>query len=384
MFTTYILKLTGYCNLDCGYCYMFRGADRTFEQKPREMALETAGAALSAIAREARRTDSGRVSVILHGGEPTLWPDASFEGLFDAVSALRREGLHIECGIQTNLLKPLTEQRLALFRRHGLMLGVSLDGPKSINDVNRPDFAGHGSYDRVIGAVRDLFARGYDDLFGGFLSVVQPEIPPPAFLDWILSLPATRVNLLWPLHYTAGRGPWGEGEEAAYAVQPRYGAWLAELFELWLDLDRPDISIPLFERAVQFRIAPSRIFDDVGALSFSSLVINTDGAVELADYFRTACDGATHTPYSILTDTLEAVSADPRIAALREAADEAPEPCRDCRHMLICQGGTLSGRIDPMGGIAAEPSVLCHDHMRFFDTVAQRIDPLLTPERELA
>ena len=382
MFQTYILKLTGFCNLDCTYCYMFNSADRSFERKPRDMAPETAIAALRAIAREARRAGTAQVAIVLHGGEPTLWPLASFTAFFDELARLRAEGLSLDCGLQTNLLKLPRPDLLDQFRQHGVSLGVSLDGPREVNDAARVDFAGRGSYRRILRNVTELIGRGYGDLIGGFLCVADPRTPPAEFLDWVIGLPITRVDLLWPLHFNADHPPWSEGggadgAEAGYRRHPAYGDWLAELFEAWWRLDRPEVEIRLFQNAVQHHVAPLGVNDDMGALSFSSLVINTDGAVELADYFRTSADGVNDTGYSVLTDALEAVAADGRIAAMRTAADAPPVRCRTCPHIAICQGGTLSGRLDGTGRILPQPSVMCHDHMRFFDVVARRVQAAL-------
>jgi uncharacterized protein len=377
MFRTYILKLTGYCNLDCTYCYMFRGADVTFQRKPKEMSADTATKALRAIARECRRTGLTSCNIVLHGGEPTLWPIEGFQAFFDELERVRSGGLEVVCSVQTNLLRRPGAMLLELLRKHGATLGVSLDGPRKVNDAARVDFSGRGSYDRILRNVRSLINDGWGDLLAGFLSVTSPEVSPQDYLDWVQSLPVTRISLLWPLHYNADNPPWADVGEEAYAASPRYGAWLSELFELWLALDRAEIHIPLFERTVQARMGLIRLFDPLGALSFQSLVIDTDGAIELADYFRTSADGVIDTGYSVHADELAAVAADPRITAMREAADNAPLRCRGCEHMPVCQGGTLSGRLDREGRILAEPSVLCHDHFHFFETVARRVDPLL-------
>src|SRR5204863_5478164 len=36
------------------------------------------------------------------------------------------------------------------FKKHNVQLGVSIDGPKSIHDANRVDWAGNGTFDRVL------------------------------------------------------------------------------------------------------------------------------------------------------------------------------------------------------------------------------------------
>jgi uncharacterized protein len=372
LFRNFILKLTGFCNLNCTYCYMFNSADRAFERKPQYMAPETARAALTEIAAHVRANGSRTASIVLHGGEPTLWPLASFRALFDDIAALRDEGLTLNVTLQTNLWQMPRPGLLALLREHRVLLGISLDGPERQNDAFRVDFRGKGSYGKILRNLHRLLDAGYGDVVGGFLCVMQPTIPPLEFLDWIAGLPATRIDLIWPLHYNQQTPPWND--EAAYALEPRYGTWLAELFEYWWTLDRTDLLIRIFQDAIEARLGGLRATDILGARCFDALVINTDGGIEMSDYFRTSRDGATETGYGVPGDTLDKVAADPRLNAMRAAAERLPQRCTACAHKRHCGGGTLAGRLDADGAVTAEPSVLCHDHLYFFDSVARVVD----------
>ncbi|MGY4398168.1 uncharacterized protein ACVWZA_003372 [Sphingomonas sp. UYAg733] len=371
MFNSYIIKLTGYCNLDCSYCYMFNSADRTYSRKPSAMTIETAIATLDMIAADGARTGRTRFEVTLHGGEPTLWPVANFERLFEHIRALRTNGLEIDLGLQSNLFKLPSPRLIELFEAMEMKIGVSLDGPRAANDSARVDFAGRGSYDRVMGNVRALIDRGHGDLIGGFLCVMQPDIPPNDFLDWIAGLPVTRVNLLWPLELNHGNLPWQD--QAAYAADPRYGTWLAELFDAWLRLDRADVHIDRFQGTMRAILGGLVSSDDHAAWSLRSLVINTDGAIELSDYFRPSSDGAAETGFSVHQHGPEAVAAWPTFVAHKAAAERQPDQCRTCEHWQHCGGGTLAGRFDATGRITDQPSVLCHDHRHFFDRVSARL-----------
>lgn len=371
MFTSFILKLTGYCNLNCSYCYMFNSRDRTFTRKPRAMTAETARAALARIAEHARAHAIPRVAIALHGGEPTLWPVHAFRALFADVAALRAEGLEIELALQTNMFKPPRSELLDLFGQGGVGLGISLDGPKTVNDGGRVDFAGRGSHDRILRNVRALIAAGHAELIGGFLCVMRPDLPPEDFLDWLDSLPIRRATLLWPLERNQAHPPWID--ERSYAREPRYGSWLAALFEAWLARDRLDLEIRFFNDTMQALLGGPPPSDDIGPWAFHSLVINTDGAIELSDYLRTSADGATETGFDVARDPFDRVADSLDFRARHAAARAQPRRCANCAHWRACGGGTLSGRLDASGAITAEPSVLCHDHRHFYDAVAARL-----------
>ncbi|MBI3678065.1 MAG: radical SAM protein [Proteobacteria bacterium] len=374
MFGVFIVKLTGFCNLNCSYCYMFNSADRSFERKPKYLDRDVALAALRRIGSHVGRGPTKKASIVLHGGEPTLWPLESFQAFFDEIERLRDGGIACDVSMQTNMWQRPSRALMELCRRHRVGLGISLDGPLEINDLYRQDFAGHGSYRKIIANVQALLDEGYGDVIGGFLCVMQPAIAPAAFVQWVAGLPMSRVDLLWPLQFNKVHTPWAAGGEAPYTRDPKYGKWAEEVFEAWWSLDRPDIHIRMFNDAIEARLGGGRSTDMMGALAFHSLVINTDGDIEMSDYFRTSIDGGCATGYSVLRDDLEAVARDSRFAAMKRAAETAPRRCRSCKHLGICGGGTLAGRLDAAGNVTAEPSVLCADHMRLFDTIARRVD----------
>ena len=112
------------------------------------------------------------------------------------------------------------------------------------------------------------------------------------------------------------------------------------------------------------------------------MVVNTDGELELPDYFRTSRDGGSRTGLSVTADASAAYVADARGHRLREAAGALPAGCRCCAHRDGCGGGALSGRLDAAGEVTAAPSVLCHDHLRLFDAIAERVDAALQRGRQ--
>lgn len=371
MFTSFILKLTGYCNLNCSYCYMFNSADQGFARKPTSMMPETAEAAVAAIGTHARRHGIDAVAIALHGGEPTLWPLEHFLRLFDAIAALRASGIAVDLAMQTNMFKLPSTQLLDALAAAGGKLGISLDGPAQFNDAARVDFADHGSHDRIVSNVRQLIADGHGDLIGGFLSVMQPDIAPDEYLEWLAALPVTRATLLWPLEPNQITPPWQD--QQLYAVSPRYGTWLTEVFDCWVERDSLDLQIRFFDETMQSLLGGPPQRDDIGPWAFHSAVINTDGAIELTDYLRTAADGAGETGFNVVQHTLDDVADSLDFRARKLAAEQQPVRCGRCPYWQACRGGTLSGRLDGQGRITDQPSVLCHDHLHFYGHVAARL-----------
>ena len=377
MFRSAIVKLTAVCDIDCSYCYMFNQADRTFERMPARMALPTALRLLDRICDYHPRGEPEPFSIVLHGGEPMLWPDASFAELLSQVAMRREQGWNLDVAIQTNLVQPIAPQLLALFREHRVSLGVSLDGPRELNDAVRVDKRGRGTYERVMANVEHMLADGDGGLIGGFLAVANPSLPPAEFLAWVCSLPVPRVDVLWPIEFNWRHPPWPLGASRAYAAAPRYGTWYAELFRAWWALDDPGVTIRLFNNLLHVALGGQGHIDALVNDSYNMFVVNTDGSYEYPDYLRVAGDGSACTPFHISTDGIAALAADPLFARLLKLRDELPAKCAGCRRRLICGGGFLPGRSDAKDGIAQRESVLCADQMHFFDAAFGLIESSL-------
>lgn len=115
-----VLWLTTVCNLQCAYCY--RG-----DQPPRTMPLEVARSAL-----ELASASGLPFHVQMAGGEPTLEP-----ALIDAVARMvRQAGWPATLAVQTNGTL-IDRSLIECCRRHGIRVGLSLDGPPAVQETIR-------------------------------------------------------------------------------------------------------------------------------------------------------------------------------------------------------------------------------------------------------
>lgn len=367
-FRAAILKLTAVCNLDCDYCYMFNLADRTYARVPKQMPLETALEALDRLVAHARKHDLDQLDLTLHGGEPTLWPLDRLAALLQAVRAV--PDVRFTVGLQSNGLKPFSTALLELLRTHRCALGVSVDGPQAVHDAHRVTRAGDGSYTRIMANVEDLLSRGYGDVFGGFLAVMDPDTDPHAFWDWILTLPVPRLDVLWPIGHHHDALPFEDA--GAYALSPRYGAWLAALFDRWFAHDDPGVQLRGFWDLLGVLMGGQDHFDGLVNNELSQVVVNTDGSLEAPDYLRAAFDGACATGLDIRRHSLDEAARHPVFARLLALGEHRPAACEACPLAGTCGGGFVAGRNDRQGLRLDQPSALCLDHYHFYAHVQNR------------
>lgn len=373
MFRSAIVKLTAVCNIDCSYCYMFNQLDKTFARVPPRMPPDVARCLLDRICAYYPLSEEQPFSIVLHGGEPLLWPEDQLIEWLAQVERRRSQGWRLDVAIQTNLVRPLSSRLIDALHRHRVSLGVSLDGPRALNDSARVDRLGRGTYDRVMNNVNSLVASGDGALIGGFLSVANPLMSPEEYLDWVKQLPITRVDVLWPIEFNWRHPPWGVFSRKQYEQNPKYGNWFVRLFNAWWALDDPSVVIRLFDNILRLVLGDVTHVDTLVNDSYNMFVVNTDGGYEYPDYLRNAADGSARTSFSVEHHAIDALHSDPVFVRLLQLKNECPDKCTRCRHHALCGGGFLPGRSDPESYISSRESVLCADQMCFFDSVRQTI-----------
>jgi len=104
----------------------------------------------------ALRRSGKRAHVVFFGGEPALRLGLVSEAATYARAEARRIGKTVTFEISTNGTL-IGEDFLALVRRFGLLVAVSLDGPKEVHDVHRKAADGRGSFDLIDGNLDPLF-----------------------------------------------------------------------------------------------------------------------------------------------------------------------------------------------------------------------------------
>jgi uncharacterized protein len=142
------LNLAQACNMSCSYCYADEGR---FGGKPRLMGREVA---LGAIDRLVNGNDRGRISVGFIGGEPLLNRDLLHYAAQYAAERASRKGLALSLGITTNGTL-LEKSDIALFRKLGFAVTVSIDGGQATNDAARHSRSG-SAYQQLLDRVGEL------------------------------------------------------------------------------------------------------------------------------------------------------------------------------------------------------------------------------------
>ena len=144
------LLLTSECNLRCKYCYASAG-----DVPIVRMTLESAKRGIDYVLANALRIGSNWIGVHYHGGgEPTLNHEVLIASREYAAILAQEHQLQVYSTVTTNGVIPPGIRHWIISNLHAA--SVSLDGPPSINDLNRPNRSGAGSGNKVLETLKEF------------------------------------------------------------------------------------------------------------------------------------------------------------------------------------------------------------------------------------
>lgn len=172
-----VVQPTPFCNINCSYCYLPQRSVTTV------MEQSTIANLFKKVFASGWTRDG--LTVIWHAGEPLVVPISFYEKAFEAIETLRPSSLQLRHSIQTNgmLISPAWCE---LFKKWGVGIGVSIDGPKHLHDAHRVTRTGRGTFDQTIAGLRVLQKEGVPF---HVISVLSQEgiKAPQQMLDFYLS-----------------------------------------------------------------------------------------------------------------------------------------------------------------------------------------------------
>lgn len=146
------------CNLRCVYCYSEAG-----KNKSQLMDFEVALSGVDLIVENAKDKGLKETRLSFHGGgEPLLHSNMTFikEVVNYFSSQSLKQGLMPKVSSATNGVINMSD--LEWIVNNFDRLNISLDGPKDIQDKQRPKKSGKGSFDKVMKSIEYLERKNFD------------------------------------------------------------------------------------------------------------------------------------------------------------------------------------------------------------------------------
>ncbi|MBS2963240.1 FxsB family radical SAM/SPASM domain protein [Actinocrinis puniceicyclus] len=355
-FRHYVLKLHSRCDLACDHCYVYEHADQSWRGRPLALSEEAAARIADRIVEHTVRHTLGRITVVLHGGEPLLYGAERTRALLSLFRERITPYTKLDFRIHTNAVR-LDRDFLDLFAEFAVSVGVSLDGDRSANDLHRRYASGRSSHSRVLSALSLLREPRYRHLYAGILCTIDIRNDPGRVYEALAAEQPPRADLLLP-HATWDHPPL-RGVRRDEHGPPEYAAWLTAVYDRWAKDGRP-FAIRTFDSISGIlRGRPSQT-ESLGLAPAALVVIETDGSLEQADSLKTAYDGAGATGFNVFEHSFDQAAAHAGITARQGGAESLCATCRACPVVEICGGGLYAHRHRAGSGFA-NPSVYCED-----------------------
>lgn len=349
-----VLKLAERCNLACSYCYYFY-TDFKYSSTPPLVQREVIER-LPAFIRDAVQTTSlNRINIVFHGGEPLLLKKSYFDEICTYLARELDGVVDLHFSMQSNGVL-IDEEWIALFAKHNVGVGISIDGMKEDHDRNRPDKKGRGSYDAAVAGLRLMQQAETNGTAkkAGVLGCVPKDSSNSAFLRHLIEdLKIESPGLNFP------RGGWSNADAVAWNANTENRR---ELVRTWLD----EYLFPRFRYIIQFAEILFAMMSDEGAEWLDRrysrrhhiMTISSNGDILPDDNLignREAPDGRN---MNVFDNSFLDFIGSSVWQELQTAVDNPPDTCRDCEWYRVCRGGALYNRFDPDSGYTRQ-SVLC-------------------------
>ena len=396
------------CNLDCGYCFYL---EKESLYPPRHRFRMRDDVLEAYVRRYIASVHAPLVEFTWQGGEPTLIGLDFFERAV-ALQRLHAGGKRIANTLQTNGNELIDDRWGAFLAREKFLVGVSLDGPRELNDVARPDKQGRSSYDDVLRGMAVLARHGVD--FNVLVTVSSANVDHPLEIYRHPRRPSARSSSSstrsssasrWRPRPSAactsprrrhsarpacrrGRPPWCATRPRARASHTvpseAYGDFLNAVFDEWVRTDVGNVHVMNFEWALASwcQLAPS-------ACIFSPRcgkagIVEHDGSVYSCDHFM-------YPEYklgNIATDDPAKLMDSPAQRAFGAAKETTlPGDCLRCDFRFACNGECPKNRF--LSTADGEPGLnyLCAGYKKYFNHITpamNRMAALLAAGRSAA
>lgn len=343
-----VIQPTPFCNIDCRYCYLPN------RQSTQQIRMET----VSGIARMvfSSKHVGNPLLVLWHCGEPFTLTPAFYEEAFATIARANHKSIAIRHSLQTN--GTLIDQEWCdLIARHDIQIGISVDGPAFLNDAQRVDRAGRGTFDRVARGMR-LFRENGIPLY--LLMVLTRESLQHADAIWQFLLDQEVRGVAFNVEQAKAHNTTsGLAElEDAFDLCKRFFGRLRELQRhspVTIDIREFDLFSNKMRHGPRgmppFESRPLSIvsFDcDGNASTFSPELLDLRDA---RGNFHFA---------SIADRDLSAILDNPRFQSIAAEVEEGIARCREtCRYFDVCGGGSPGNKLGEHGTFASAETMYC-------------------------
>lgn len=356
------------CNMACKYCFYRDVAEHREQAFEGMLSLQK----MERVIRAGMEYADHSCSFAFQGGEPTLAGLDFYRGVVELEKKYARSGVEIHNAIQTNGML-IDEEWAAFLAENRFLVGLSLDGPAELHNLNRLDTVGEGTFNRVMRTARLMEKHRVEF---NILCVVTGRN-------------ARSVEKIYRFYRRQGFR-WLQfipcldsleqqrGEEKYHLSAENYGDFLIRLFDLWYeDLQRGEyISVRRLDNWLSILLGGQPEACSMTGQCAVQFVVEGDGGVYPCDFY-------------VLDEWRMGTVGESSFAEMQrgevaawfiQASLRVPNKCRRCRWYGLCRNGCRRNRMTLLDG-EVDRNCYCEAYQRFF---SQREKQLMQAARLLA
>lgn len=346
------------CNIHCQYCFY---VDKVSELAPSEMMSDEV---LEAYVREYLKANPSReVHFFFQGGEPTLCGLEFFEKV---VKLQQKYGAgRLICNhLQTNGML-LNSQWMDFLKQHNFLVGLSIDGPELLHDINRVTRGGLPTYKKVEQALCLLRDSGVEF---NTLTVISPSNAAygAQVFNHLVDLGARYLQFI----------PLTGGSQSLSAQQ--FAQFMIDVCDEWFKEDKGmslGINVQMLDQIARFLVGMPVPLCVFRPRCGEQLVIEQNGDIYACDHFVSQ-----HFKMgNILQDELLDVINSPRLVQFAELKSRLSKECYECKWADFCNGGCPAHRQpeDAADYSTYRLNSLCQGYQQIFEHVLPPLKQLL-------
>lgn len=348
------------CNLHCDYCF-FQKKEKLYPASNFHMSDEVHEAYIKQLF-EAHQVP--QVTVAWQGGEPTLMGLDFFRRSVEFQKNHAKPGTRVENTFQTNGIL-LNDEWCRFFHENNFLIGLSLDGPKELHDTYRKDKGGHGTFDRVMKAVRLLQNHKVEFNILCTVNSKNADHPLDVYRFFRDDVHAHYIQFI-PIVERDNESGYQEGNKVTdRSVRPeQFGRFLIEIFDEWIKRDAGRTFVLNFDGALAGWLGRAGTVCIFGRTCGLGMALEHNGDLYSCDHF---VEPNYHLGNILKTPMTELAASDKQRKFGRDKKDTLPQFCRRCAFLFACNGECPKNRfIETPDG---EPGLnyLCAGYKAFFN-----------------
>jgi uncharacterized protein len=351
-----IKPVSGLCNLACNYCFYLE--QNCHHNHTKGVMTEDT---MIHLIQAALNDQPNHISFVFQGGEPLLIGEQFYEKFIHNVNKLNTKNIPISYSIQTNGTI-LSDRFIQLFREHDFLVGVSLDGYRSIHDKNRLTIDGQSSFQKTLITINTLKEN---KIPFNILSVVTHAMLHDADgIYMFLSRLGTEYLQFIPYVH-----PLDDIMDTKFLTPKEYGSFLIQLFDAWYNdviNNKNIVSIRFFDDIIKILLGYRPESCTMSGNCIIQNVVESDGSVFPCDFYvqnkwRLG---------NIVQNSLSDIRSSQKAKQFIQTSFGLSEECNTCNYQKLCFGGCRRNK-PQTNALGSEKTTYCQSYKSLFD---QRLD----------